>query len=332
MRAAVLHEYGGSPRVEHHPVPLASGDLRVLEVVAAGLNPVDLAVGSGSFYAGAPTPPYVVGREGVGREADGSLFYFDCPVAPFGAAAEQALVHPDCCFPLPSGIDPALAICCGIAGMAAWLSLEWRAQLAPGEAVLVLGASGVVGQIAVQAARLLGAGTVVAVSRVREAQSDLKALGADDVVTLDASTDLPEALRRSVPEGVDVVIDPVWSESAVAALECLAVGGRLVQLGAASGPAATIPASLLRSHLLSVLGHSNVLAPRELKRAAYGRMIDHVVAGELTARIARVPLEAADEAWARQRSSQGLKLVLVPDLDPDETRSDADRLAGRGAL
>jgi NADPH2:quinone reductase len=332
MRAAVLHEYGGSPRLEDHPVPEASGELRVIDVVAAGLNPVDLAVGSGSFYAGAPTPPYVVGREGVGRKLDGSLFYFDSPVAPFGAAAEQALVHPDSCFPLPEGIDPAVAICCGIAGMAAWLSLEWRARLARGEAVLVLGASGVVGQIAIQAARLLGAGTVVAASRNGDARKHLSDLGADAVVQMDGSTDLGETVRGLVPEGIDVVIDPVWSEPAVTALECLAVGGRLVQLGAASGPTATIPASVMRGRLLSVLGHSNILAPRKVKRAAFGRMIGHVAAGELTARTARVPLEAVGEAWTRQRSSHGLKLVLVPELELAESRRDSDCLAGTGAL
>jgi len=325
MRAAVLAEYGSSPRVDEHPDPVGSGPLRVVDVVAAGLNPVDLAVASGSFYAGGPPPPYVVGREGIGRGADGSLFYFDSPVPPFGAAAEQALVHPDSCFPLPSGIDPGLAICCGIAGMAAWLSLEWRAQLTPGEAVLVLGASGVVGQIAVQAARLLGAGTVVAASRDPDSEFYLRSLGADAVVLLDGSTDLPEAVRGSVPEGVNVVVDPVWSEPAVAALGCLAVGGRLVQIGAASGPTATISASLVRGRLLSVLGHSNILAPRHVKRAAYGRMVEHVAAGQLTARVERVPLDAAEEAWARQGSSHGFKLVLMPDLDTEDTRRDADR-------
>jgi NADPH2:quinone reductase len=329
MRAAVLQE-DGTAQVQEHRVPEASGELTVIDVVAAGLNPVDLAVASGSFHSGGPTPPYVIGREGVGRQADGTLVYFDSPVAPFGAAAEQALVHPDSCVALPEDVDAGLAISCGIAGMAAWLSLEWRAQLRPGEAVLVLGASGVVGQIAIQAARLLGAGLVVAASRHRDAQQYLKDLGADAVLTLDGSTDLPAAVRDLAPDGVDVVVDPVWSELAVSALECLAVAGRLVQLGAASGPTATVSASVMRRRVLSVLGYNNLLAPRDVKRAAYGRMIDHAAAGELTARIVRLPLGAAEAAWTRQRSSHGVKLVLVPDLDDDEPPFESDRLAGTG--
>jgi NADPH2:quinone reductase len=121
----------------------------------------------------------------------------------------------------------------------------------------------------IQAARLLGAGLVVAASRHRDAQQYLKDLGADAVLTLNGSTDLPAAVRDLAPEGVDVVVDPVWSELAVSALECLAVAGRLVQLGAASGPTATVSASVMRRRLLSVLGYNNLLAPRDVKRAAY---------------------------------------------------------------
>jgi NADPH:quinone reductase-like Zn-dependent oxidoreductase len=262
-------------------------------------------------------------------QADGTLVYFDSPVAPFGAAAEQVLVHPASCIALPENVDPGLAISCGIAGMAAWLSLEWRAQLEPGEAVLVLGATGVVGQIAIQASRLLGAGLVVAASRHRRDQQHLTDLGADAVLTLDGSTDLASAVRGLAPDGVDVVVDPVWGEPAVSALECLAVAGRLVQLGAASAPTATLSASVLRRRLLSVLGYNNLLVPRDVKRTAYRRVIGHAVAGELTTRIVRLPLGAAEAAWARQRSSDGVKLVLVPSLD-DEAAFKSDRLAWTG--
>ncbi len=129
------------------------------------MNPVDIRIATGTFGLERYEPPYVAGKEGVGRRADGSLVYFEYSAKPFGAFAEQTRLEPGDGYPLPDGLDPALAVCLGVSGLAAWLGLEWRGRLAAGETVLVLGASGVVGQIAVQAAKLLGAGRVVAAAR-----------------------------------------------------------------------------------------------------------------------------------------------------------------------
>src|ERR1700730_11347245 len=160
MRAAVLHEYG-VPRAEEFDEPVAGPDQAVLEVLAAGVNPVDISFRAGRFYAGRPSLPCVAGREGVGR-LGGRRVYFDGPVAPFGSMAERALIDPREVYPVPDGVDDGVAVALGISGLTAWLALSWRAPLARGEHVLGLGASGVVGQIAVQAAKLLGAARVVA--------------------------------------------------------------------------------------------------------------------------------------------------------------------------
>src|SRR5215207_2173556 len=229
MRAAILREHGAVPEVAEHPDPTGPD---VVEVLAAGMNPVDVRIATGGFALERYEPPYVAGKEGVGRRADGSLVYFEYSAAAFGAFAERTALRPGDGYPLPEGLDPALAVCLGVSGLAAWLSLEWRGRLAEGERVLVLGASGVVGQIGVQAAKLLGAGRVVAAARSEDGLERARALGADATVQLgQAQQDqLAAELREAAGgDGFDLVLDPLWGEPAVAALAALKPFGRLAQ-------------------------------------------------------------------------------------------------------
>jgi NADPH:quinone reductase-like Zn-dependent oxidoreductase len=196
MRAAVLHEYG-VPRADEFEEPSAGGaGQAVVEVLVAGLNPVDVAICAGRFYAGKPPLPSVAGREGVGTLA-GERVYFGAPIAPFGSMAERALIDPSSTYPVPDGVPDGVAVALGISGLAAWLALTWRAQLRPGEHVLVLAASGVLGQIAVQAAKLLGAARVVAAARSPEGLARCLELGADASVRLDEPGDLSAALAQA---------------------------------------------------------------------------------------------------------------------------------------
>lgn len=312
MRAAVLHEHGRTPVVEEFELPTPDTGQVVLEVTAAGLNPVDISLASGQFYGGAPPVPSVVGREGVGRTADGGSAYFDAPIPPYGSIAEQVLVAKGDLIPVPEAVDDALAVSFGIAGLAAWLSLEWRARLEQGETVLVLGASGPVGQIAVQAARLLGAGRVIAAARNPEGLGRAEELGADATVRLDEGGDLAQAFRDAGGGGVDVIVDPLWGEPAVAAIAAVNQGARLVQIGQSAGAEATIASAAVRGKLLAILGHTNFAAPPEVKRAAYTRMLEHAAAGDLTADVERVPLAEASAAWERQQAGPHRKLVITP--------------------
>ena len=312
MRAAILREYGAPPEPGDFREPQAGEGQEVVEVLAAGLNPVDISIASGTFYGGRPALPCVVGREGVGRRAGGERVYFDAAVAPFGSFAQHVPIESDAAIPLPDGLDEALANCCGIAGLAAWLGLEWRAGLRRGETVLVLGASGVVGQVALQAARLLGAGRVVAAARSPGGLERAGQLGADATVQIGAVDDLAAAFAQAAGGGVDVIVDPVWGEPASAAVRAANLGGRLVQIGQSAGPDALISSAAVRGRMLEILGHANFAAPREIKRAAYERMADHAAAGELRIEVERVPLEDVADAWARQQASPRHKLVIVP--------------------
>ena len=281
MRAAILRSYGSIPEIGEWPEP--GGD--VVEVEAAGLNPVDLRIASGSFYAGVPDVPYVPGSEGVGRRADGARVYFRGG----GALAERAVAGE--AVVLPDGVTAGLALACGTPGCTALLALE-RARLAPGERVLVLGASGSVGVLAVQLARLLGAGEVVGAAR------------SGDWIALDA-------VEEAGP--FDVVVDPLWGAPAQAAARALAPGGRLVALGESAGAEAAFASSLVRGRQLEILGLALALVGADARRAAYERVIALAAAGELDAPFEALPLDDVASAWERQASgSPGAKLVLVP--------------------
>jgi NADPH:quinone reductase-like Zn-dependent oxidoreductase len=312
MRAAVLHAHGAVPEVGEFRDPVAERGAVVLEVLAGAVNPVDVRIASGAYALERLQPPYVTGKEGVGRRGDGGVVYFDARVPPFGAFAERTLIADDHGYPVPAGLDPALAVCLGVSGLAAWLGLEWRGRLAAGETVLVLGASGVVGLIAVQAARLLGAGRVVAAARDAAALERARSLGADALVPLGGEGVTAALLEASGGDGYDLVLDPLWGEPAVAAMGAVKRFGRHVQLGQSAGAEVSVASAAIRNKPIDLIGHTNFAASEERKAAAYERMAAHALAGELRVPIERLGLDDVPDAWARVGSSPHAKLVIVP--------------------
>jgi NADPH2:quinone reductase len=311
MRAAVLHEYG-VPSADEFQEPSAGPEQAVVEVLAAGLNPVDVAICSGRFYAGKPPLPSVAGREGVGL-LNGVRVYFDAPAPPFGSMAERALIDPRSTYPVPDEVPDGVAVALGISGLAAWLALTWRAEVKVGEHVLVLAASGIVGQIAVQAAKLLGAARVVAAARSPEGLELALSLGADAAVRLDTSQeDLPAALAEAAEGRIDVVVDPLFGEPFVAALNAASFGARIVQLGAGAGAEAMVPSAAIRGKMLMIMGHTNFAAPPEVKREAYRRLAEAAAAEEVKVSVEEFELDQVHEAWQRLAAGSHHKIVLVP--------------------
>ena len=306
MRAALIREVGGTPELVERDEP--EGEL-VVDVTAAPVNPVDLSIAAGTFYAGPPfVIPYVPGVEGVGRTPEGARVWFETGAGFIGdgSMAERAAVHRDRAVELPEGVDDALAGCLGVSGIAAWVPLAERARLREGETVLILGATGIVGQIGVQAARLLGAGRVIAAGRDAE---KLAALDADATVQLPATAD---GLREAAGGGIDVVRDPLWGEHAATATEAMNLNGRLVMVGQSAGQAASFDAGIVRGKALQILGHANGVTAPELKATALRTMCEHAAAGRLEVDYETMPLDRVAEAWERQASSPHVKLVLVP--------------------
>lgn len=287
MRAARLHEIGGVPQVDEIEPP--AGD--AIEVVAVPLNPVDIAIGTGRFYGGSPDTPYVIGSEAIGRTADGRLVWWRGPAT----AAERAV--PAETIDVPERIEPESAAACGIAGVTGWLAVTWRAPVREDDTVLVLGASGTAGGIALQAAKLLGAKRVLGAARHLDAVPD----AADEKIELDG--DLPEAT---------LIVDALWGEPLERALTAAAHGARILHFGQSAGPTATLPSAAVRGKMIDLHGHSLFAIPHEVLARGFRELCTHVAAGRIDAPVEPYPLGRVAEAWERQASgSPRAKIVLT---------------------
>jgi NADPH:quinone reductase-like Zn-dependent oxidoreductase len=314
MVAAVLDEYGTVPRYGEFAEPAPGEGEMLVDVGAAALHHLDLLKASGNFYLEQPLPA-VVGTDGVGRLEDGRRVLFE-GLAPHGSMAERSLAKADALFDVADELDDATAAALANSGLAGWLAPAWRADLQPGETVLVLGATGQVGSVAVQAAKLLGAGRVVAAARGGERLEALRERGADATVALDGEGDLTEQLRDAAGGGVDVTIDNLWGEPAVAAMGAASRFGRHVQVGHLAEPQLALVAPAIRSASLDVRGFMHLHAPVEVRREAYRRLGEHVARGDIVIELERIPLTDVADAWERQRRADaGAKLVLIPKGD-----------------
>jgi NADPH:quinone reductase-like Zn-dependent oxidoreductase len=311
--AAQITETGGLPGVGDVETP--SGE-DVVEVLAAPLNPIDLAVSRGILATGHPPLPYVPGCEAVGKTADGRLVWVfggGFGRTRDGGVAEHATIGDALAIDVPDGADPAVAAGLGIAGLAGWLPFAWRAPLEGGENVLVLGATGSVGLVAVQTAKLLGAARVVAAGRSPEGLERALSLGADAALRLDETDDLAAAFKDAFGgEGPSYVFDPLWGPPAAAAAQAAVPWATIVNLGQSAGPTSELASAAVRFKSLSILGHTNFAVPRDELADHYRRLVGHVTAGDITFEVERVALADVASAWRRQADGAGTKLVVVP--------------------
>ena len=319
MRAAVVEELGSPPRASEREAPGRGAREALVEVTAAPLNPIEIRVASGSF-ARRPQPPYVPGLEGAGRVAEsdrvspGRRVRFEGAALPGfgnnGTLAELAAVEEDSLVELPDAIDDAQAAALGVVGITAALALD-RAGIDGAERVLVLAATGAVGQATVQLARARGAGRIVAAGRNRQGLARALELGADAAVTLDGGGDgLAEEFRDAAGGPLDVVVDPLWGPPAMAALSALADYGRHVNVGQAAGTDVQLPLDQVRNRQGAIHAISSGWTPVPEKAAVYRRLLDDVAAGRLAVDHDLLPLDEVAGAWQRQAESPNRKLVI----------------------
>jgi NADPH2:quinone reductase len=285
VRAAQVVALGQPPEV------VELDDVDGVRIEAVALNPLDISVGSGTFYGGHPPLPYVPGAEAVARMEDGALVYLFGGLHGIrepGFLAERVVVEPEHALRLPDGVDPALAAVAGIAGVAGWVPVAWKANVGSEDRVLVLGGTGAVGRIAAQAAEMLGAAKVVAVGR--------EGLGR-----------IPEEFGD---DGFTVCIDPVWGGVLADALQYAQRHARIVHVGQSAGPEAPLRSADVRGKELLILGHSNFALSTEDRNRAYLELLAHLAAGRIEIPIRRYPLDRAAEAWELQRSGPGGKVVI----------------------
>ena len=323
MPAAVLVGYGAPPEYQRRPVPSRGVGQALVRVTAAPISPLDLLCVSGRSYLGAPPLPYIPGVQGVGviveaeTLAPGQRVWFPCDAGMKpgdGSMAGFCVIDEAAALTLPDNVADDLVAALGLSAIAAWMALTWRGRLQPGEQVLVLGASGAVGQVAVQAARLLGAGRVIAASRDQAGLARALTRGADATVDL-TGDDVDDIYRRIVAtcEGpLNLVIDPVWGLPAEAAGRALGVEGRLVNIGSASGPTARFESATVRSRLHNILGYTNNALTQQQKAQALSTILAHAAAGRCTVDHETMPLERAGEAWELQAAFARRKLILTP--------------------
>jgi NADPH:quinone reductase-like Zn-dependent oxidoreductase len=329
VRAAVIDAPGAEPRLGSVVLPPRTPGTTLIAVTAAPLNPLDLLIASGAFHSARHEAPYVPGSECVGTVLDsdryppGSLVYAECHASPAtpGSFATQVLVADEDLLPLPDGLDPVLAAAVGNSGTAAFMPLVEEAGLRPGETVLVLGATGAVGQLAVQVAHRKGAARVIGVARDRAALGRLPALGADAVVELRADEASEELAARLLAAAgpVDVVLDGLYGVPLEAALRVCAPRARVINVGNSAGATVQIPAGLLRGKQLTVSGFAGLHTPLRDKRAALTWLWTALACGELQLEVRTFPLEGSAAAWRAQTVSPHAKCVILPGFTPGMT-------------
>jgi NADPH:quinone reductase-like Zn-dependent oxidoreductase len=322
MNAAVRHTINQPPRFEQFPEPVAEENEVIVHVLAAALKPIDKQMASGSHYAAYGNLPFVCGTDGVGRLDDGTRVFFGGPRPPYGSMAERTVVSRSRCFPIPDNVSDDIAAAVVNPGLSAWGALVWRAQLAPGETVLILGATGVTGKLAIQTAKLLGAGRVIAVGRNEQILNTLHDLGADTTISIGKpDQDLTEAFVREAGDcGFDVIIDYLWgptTEALLAAivrrdLKAASSRVRLVEVGESAGPTISLAAAVLRSSRLEILGagSGNAAASPEIWIEAVRQLMSNVACGALRIDTERVPLDEVENAW--QGEQQGRRAIIIP--------------------
>jgi NADPH:quinone reductase-like Zn-dependent oxidoreductase len=320
MKAAVLHELGQQPRFEDFAEPTAGENEVIVQVRAASLKSVDKQLAAGSHFASPRELPVICGTDGVGILPDGRRVFFGGPRRPFGAMAERTVAPSAFCFSLPDALDDATAAALPNPGVSALLTLQQRAKLAKGETVLILGATGVTGKLAVQIAKLLGAGRVIAAGRNPHALEKLRALGADATIQLNQSDEeLKSAFANEAGKaGFQVVIDYVWGHPTEILLAALmrpefAVSNsetRLVQVGENAGPTISLPAAVLRSNALTILGTAGIPS-RDVLVAAMQQVLDWGAHHVLQIETESVPLSEIESVWQRPETA-GRRLVVIP--------------------
>ncbi|WP_109126593.1 zinc-binding dehydrogenase [Dyella sp. C11] len=309
MKAAVVFEAGQSPRFADFREPVAGAGEALISVCASALSQFTRSRAAGTHYSAKAQFPVVAGSDGVGVTADGRRVYFALPEAPFGGMAERVPMPASRCVDIPAGIDDVTAAAIANPGMSAWAALVSRAGIKKGDVVLINGATGSAGTLAVQLAKYLGASKVIATARNKAALENVKALGADKVIAFDLDHDahgayeFEDALKQQFAQGVDIVVDYLWGKSAEIIMTAIAKAVengspvRFVHVGASSGSEIVLPGAALRSSSIVLMGSgiksvslADMLAAVRGVYEAYGEV-------HLQMATKAVPLADVERAW-----------------------------------
>ena len=320
MKAAVINKFGDVPRYVDFPDPVAEQDEKLIDVKASVLENFDKMVASGKHYGSRemfPKFPAIVGHSGIGTTADGQLVGFGLMRCPYGSFAEKTVARQP--VPVPDGIDAALAAALPASVLTSYLPLKYTAKLQPGETVLVNGATGVTGKIAVQIAKILGAKKIVATGRNETSLKTVIDLGADAVIDLKQSDEnlLTAFLDQAGETGFDIVIDFIWGHPAEIIMKSFVpkrVGLakkriRYVHVGEKAGPVISLSGEMIRTSGLEIYGAANISA--EDIPVAMDQVWEWIKEKKFHIEIEKVPLADIENAWQRN-DLEGKRLVIIP--------------------
>ncbi|KAA6476717.1 zinc-binding alcohol dehydrogenase family protein [Agrobacterium rhizogenes] len=311
MKAAIVRGAGQQPAYEDFEKPALSAGENLVHVSAAAISQIVKSRASGAHYSSANQFPFVVGIDGVGRLEDGRRVYFVLPRAPYGSMADVAPVPSNRCIALPDDLDDVTAAAIANPGMSSWAAFRERARLEPGETVLINGATGTSGRLAVQIAKYLGAAKVIATGRNADSLKTLERLGAD--VTIPLTQDKPTleaAFKEQFAGGVDVVLDYLWGESAESLLGSAAKAGkdavpiRYVQIGAISGADISLPGAVLRSSAITLMGSGIGSISLDRLVNAIAELFQATVPGGFEIATTIAPLSEVEKAWPLDDSNR----------------------------
>lgn len=318
MRAAVVTSFGTPPTCQDFLTPTPqTADEVLVDVIAAGLHPRVRSQADGSHYTSSGELPLVPGIDGVGRAPDGTLRYFVLPDTTMGAMAEQTVVDLRRSVVLPHDSAPVLIAAVMNPALSSWVALRRRISFQPGQSVLVLGATGNAGQMAVQIARHLGASHVIGAGRHPERLATLTDLGADATVSLSGDpADVAHRLGQAACD-VDVVIDYLWGQPTADAMRAIVMNRTdpglpltWIEVGSVAGPTAAIPSAALRAARLQIAGSGQGSVPTRDILAELPDLATGITNGTFRVDARAVPLTDIDTAWKDTDSHQ--RLVITP--------------------
>lgn len=317
MKAAIVQGPGQTPVYGDFAKPEPAAGENRIRVSAAALSPLTRGRASGAHYSASHSFPFIAGVDGVGRLDDGGRVYFLMPRAPYGAMAEEAVVPARQCLPVPDGLDDVMAAAIANPAMSSCAALIERAGLKAGETVLINGATGAAGLLAVQIAKHLGAARVIATGRNSEALREAADLGAEATIPLvEDEAALDKSFAAAFDNGVDVVLDYLWGKSAerlliAAAKADKAAPIRFVQIGSISGETIALPSAVLRSAPITLMGSGLGSAPPDRLLAAIGTGLEAAASGGVKMAARAAPLSEVEQAWTR--GDEGQRVVFTVD-------------------
>src|SRR5580692_5552657 len=313
MNAAVVTSFAEPPHYQRFEVPHPrSAEEALVDVLAVGLHPRVRSGAAGAHYTSTGTLPMIPGIDAVGQRPDGRRVYFVAADDVIGTMADRALADPPRSIALPGNADVAKIAAAMNPAMSSWVALRRRVPLERGHSVLILGATGNAGAMAVQVARLLGAGRDL--GRLQA----LTAVGADDIVQLTDDSEATGKALAAAAADTDVVIDYLWGEPAQQAIMALLTArsdrGRAlnwIQIGAVAGPTIELPSVALRSANLRLQGSGQGAVGPVDYLAEMPSLVDAISNGAIAVKANTMPLADVEEAWTREEAP-GERTVLVP--------------------